>query len=483
MSYPNVTIDFERHLREWDGFGVNYVETSQTRDYSEWSQDYGGFSQLSESERQEIIKLIFGEDGLKPGITKMFLDIWHEGDTIKDNDNKDPWKLNMKRFNHEETTEWMRYFNREGLKTTRARGGDLKTLTTLYGPPQWATMQGYVNGRDLDPAMREELAEYMVSWVKYLREEANLPVVALSMHNEGDAYYRWPPDGDGPGLDEEDYNMYWPAEQVVTMMPIVRKMLNHHDLDDVMLTPGETQTWSRFHMWGFAPGILADKSALNSLGLISSHSFAVYDAMDSRFYGDWRSNGNDMLRLGKAESMDEVEDLHSWVMSMSWGQMDAHFIDAVRRNIYMTKVNAVTPWAIIQRPTQWKGGDPNPRTAFHVTEDGEFQILKGYYTYKQVTRAGQPGMAVAHVESLDPAVNAIAFAANGTDNTDAFVLVNIAEDSKDTQITLRNTSNGTFTAYRTTDNEDYKSIGKFEVTDGVLRYEAPAESVTTFFME
>ena len=201
MSYPNVTIDFDRHLREWDGFGVNYVETSQTRDYSEWSQDYGGFSQLSESDRREVIELIFGEDGLKPGITKMFLDIWHEGDTLEDNDNNDPWKLNMQQFNHEKTTEWMRYFNQEGLKTTRDRGGDLKTLTTLYGPPQWATMQGYVNGRDLDPAMQEELAEYMVSWVKYLREEANLPVVAISMHNEGDAYYRWPPDGDGPVLD------------------------------------------------------------------------------------------------------------------------------------------------------------------------------------------------------------------------------------------------------------------------------------------
>ncbi len=25
------TVDFRQHVREWDGFGVNYVETAQTR--------------------------------------------------------------------------------------------------------------------------------------------------------------------------------------------------------------------------------------------------------------------------------------------------------------------------------------------------------------------------------------------------------------------------------------------------------------------
>lgn len=481
FSYPNVRIDFERHLRNWDGFGVNYVETAQTRDYSEWSQEYGGFSILSEIERQEIIDLIFGEDGLKPGISKMFLDIWHEGDTEKGNDNDDPWSLNMSSFDHKKTTHWMRYFNREGLKKTRSWGGDLKIITTMYGAPPWMTLQDYVNGRDLDPGMKEEFAEYMVSWVKYLREEEELPVVALSMHNEGDAYYRWPPDGDGAGLDEEDYNMYWPSEQVVDMLKITRQMLNHHDLSDVMLTPGETQTWSRFHMWGYSPSISSDQEALNSLNLITSHSFAVYELIKSRFYGDWRSNGTDMLRRAKAEKVDEIEDLHAWVTSMSWGDMDAIFIDEIRRNIYMSKVNAVIPWVVLKRPTEWAGGT-EPKTGFHITEDGNFKILKGYYMYKQVTRAGQPGMAVTHVESLDPALNAIAFDDNGTDNADAFVLVNISDEQKDAKITLQNIKSGTFSAYRTSEEEDYKFLGGVEVKNGVMRYEAPSNSVTTFFL-
>ena len=55
-------VQFDRILRSWDGFGVNYVEAAQTRDYVNEPQDYGGFSTLSEASRKEIITLIFGDD-------------------------------------------------------------------------------------------------------------------------------------------------------------------------------------------------------------------------------------------------------------------------------------------------------------------------------------------------------------------------------------------------------------------------------------
>jgi len=44
-------VDFSLKLREWDGFGVNYVELALSRtlrDYEVDPQDYGGFSALSE---------------------------------------------------------------------------------------------------------------------------------------------------------------------------------------------------------------------------------------------------------------------------------------------------------------------------------------------------------------------------------------------------------------------------------------------------
>ena len=131
-------IDFSKTLRDWDGFGVNYVEAAQTRDYEAYPQEYGGFSILNELQRQEIIDLIFGEDGLKPGLIKMFLDSFHQETPNADYD-FNANTIDLSAYDHETTTQWMRYFVREGLKRTRSRGADLAVVATLYGPPGCGT--------------------------------------------------------------------------------------------------------------------------------------------------------------------------------------------------------------------------------------------------------------------------------------------------------------------------------------------------------
>ncbi|OPZ21921.1 MAG: hypothetical protein BWZ10_00476 [candidate division BRC1 bacterium ADurb.BinA364] len=45
----------------------------------------------------------------------------------------------------------------------------------------------HFRGRDLDPALKEELAEYMISRAKYPIETEGLPVTAVSPPNEGEA--------------------------------------------------------------------------------------------------------------------------------------------------------------------------------------------------------------------------------------------------------------------------------------------------------
>ena len=144
FSLVRAEVDFSKKLREWDGFGVNYVEVPQTLNYEKDPHEYGGFSLLDEEERQEIIDLIFGKEGLKPGIVKMFLDPWHQKNPGGD-------------FDHKSTTKWMRYFVREGLKKTFERDDELVVFTTLYGPPPWATKQKFLRGRDLDPDRKYDL--------------------------------------------------------------------------------------------------------------------------------------------------------------------------------------------------------------------------------------------------------------------------------------------------------------------------------------
>jgi hypothetical protein len=106
-----LTVSFDKPLRPWDGFGFNYVETAQTRDYAADPQEYGGFSYLSEADRAAILEMIFGEDGLKPGVLKMFLDSFHQlepGPAYS----LDPNILDPAAYDHASTCRWMTDFVR-----------------------------------------------------------------------------------------------------------------------------------------------------------------------------------------------------------------------------------------------------------------------------------------------------------------------------------------------------------------------------------
>jgi O-glycosyl hydrolase len=460
-----VSVDFSRKVVDWDGFGVNYVEVPQTRDYAASPQEYGGLSTLTDAQREEIFEAVFGDDGLRPGLVKMFLDPWHE----PVNDNADPHATDASRFDHETTTKWMRLFVRRGLQKTRARGDDLQIITTLYGPPAWTTEQGYIRGRDLNPAMKYEVAEYIIAWAKYLKTVEQFPVTYVGLHNEGEDFNRWPVDGKGPGHERHDYNMFWPAHQVVDFLRFMRPMLDKQGLTDVGIAPGEPTNWYRFVMWGYAPAIAADPEALRNLGVITSHGFTGTD----EWFGDHRGEGVELLRLKRPE-------LRAWTTSMTWGRMDPNFIADIWGQIYRVKVNGVIPWAAVQTD-KWVGGDPNPGTAIRVMPDcGCYALMNGYYFYKQVTRAGQPGMYAAATTSADT-VRVLAFASNGTRHPDAFVIVNPSWNTRTVRVRLAGTQATRFTAYRTSGAEKYAAAGEVQATGGEVVYEAPGASVTTFF--
>jgi hypothetical protein len=468
FSAIQAEVDFSRKLQPWDGFGFNYVETAHTSDIEVFRQEYGGFSLLDHQEKQEIIEMIFGEEGLQVGLVKMFLGSLHQLEPDGP-------------YDHEYTTEHMRYFVREGLKITRAGGRDLQIITTLYGPPGYTTKQKVHRGRDLNPSFTNAVADYMVDWVRYLRNVEKFPVTFLSLHNEGEDWRRW----NQQGYTEDaghDYNMYWPPEQVATFVKLMPQKLEAAGVGVVGITPGETSNWYRFGTWGYVEALLQDPEALQALDLITSHGF--YSGNYGRWFGEHKSAGIDRLRAERPE-------LHAWVTSTSWSNMDAFNIKEMHGNIYTAKVNAIIPWAGIQRPPHWVGGDPNPGSAFTVSEDGSYKIRPGYYFYKQVTRAGQPGMAVAQASAMDSETAVIAFASNGTPHPEAFIVANISRWKRKIAVTVKGTERDRFVAYRTTKSPDaadidqideaYAPLGEFQVDGGLIVFEAPAGSVTTFF--
>jgi O-glycosyl hydrolase len=457
-----VTVDFSKTLRDWDGFGFNYVETAQTVNYSTDPKDYGGFSIMSQKARDEITDLIFGEEGLKVGLVKMFLDPFHQSGPGGS-------------YDHQTSTANMRMFVRKGLEKTRQRGSDLQIITTLYGPPAYMTLQKTMRGRDLDPAHASDLAEYLIDWVKYLREKEGFPVKYISLHNEGEDWERWPRDGKEGNIGKgHDYNLYWPPSQVTDFLGFMQPMLDKAGLADVKVTNGEPTNWYRFSFWGFPEEIAGNPAALKNLGLITSHGFYV-GGYDNRWYGSHTNTGISYLRSLRPE-------LHAWVTSTSWSKMDAKFIKEIWGNIYEAQVNGIIPWAGLQRPPLWVGGDPNPGCAVSVSETGDYEIQPGYWFYKQVSRAGQPGMKVAWTSSMDSELPVIAFASNGTGNKDSFVVVNTSAKEKPAEIKVTGIKTGKFMHFRTSgSDESYKELGLVSSTDGKLLYTAPPNSVTTFF--
>lgn len=465
-------VDFKDKVSDWDGFGVNYVQTAQTRDYEKWPEDYGGFSLLSEEERMEIIKMVFADDGLKPNLVKLFLDPYHEGLTkAEGNDNDDPMSINMEGYDHETTTNWMRYFVREGLKLIKARGEEAEMIVTMYGPAPWMTKQKFVRGRDLDPTEKEECAEYMISWAKYLREKEGFPVKYISVHNEGEAAKRWPDDGSGPGEEHHDHNMYWPEDQVVDFLRFMPDMCKAHGLDDIGITPGELSTWKL--SWGdnglnnegkpsYFVRIANDEVASQNVGLLTSHSF-----------WDPTNNGINKVKM-------KQPGIHAWTTSMTWGGMDVFMLEKMYREIYDVRVNGLIPWAALQRDT-WIGGDPNPGTAFKINEDGSYEVLKGYYFYKQLCRAGRRGMSVARALFSNRDIALIAFGSNGTKYKDNLVVLNFSDDDKEIDIKVAGTNAESFDLYQTGPKKDYKSEGNVSVKKGIVSIKVDGKSTLTLF--
>ncbi|MCD8483727.1 MAG: hypothetical protein LR015_14405 [Verrucomicrobia bacterium] len=437
-----LTIDFGKKLRVWDGFGINYVETCQTRDYDKDPQDYGGFSVLEERQRLEILEAIFGDDGLQPALIKMFLDPFHRSspDAV---------------YDHRKSTGWMLEFVRYGVKQSRARGQELQIITSLYGPPGWMTVQKFTRGRDLASDQWQNLADYFIAWLRFLREEEGMPVKYVSIHNEGEDWMRWPLDGSTDDASSHDYNLYWSPSQVVKFIPFLRRALDAAGLEDIGITPGETTTWVRFDHWGYAAAIANDERCLRDLGLITSHAF--WDSYPGLWNGDHRSTGTDTIR-------DHRPELHAWSTSSGWGRKKLSMMVEICQNIYSAKVNGFIPWAAVQRHDVWVGGDPNPATAFVVSQN-QYRQQKEYYIYKHVCRCGKGGSAVVPLFVNDTEIYGAAFSEVDRGQANAFVVANLSDEEKVLDLNLSGVRGKTWEVACTHDAADYEALGRFIIAD------------------
>lgn len=462
-SLLRARVDFSHPLRPWDGFGINYVQTCHTSDFALDPQDYGGFDTLSDDSIERILDLLFGPDGLNVGLVKMFCDPLQ---CAEPPDGSVPEPLGPL-FDHITTTGSMRRFVQGALRRTRARGRgrDLSVIGTLYGPPGWVTRQRAFRGRDLDPARKPHLLAYYVSWARFLKEREGLPLRYLSLHNEGECWRRWTAEGDDldPSIGH-DYNLFWPPEQIAEFIPLLRRALDAAGLPEVGVTNGETFSWVRFAAWGYAQGLLESPEALRELALVTSHGF--YNPHPRRWQGDHPSAGLDAIREVRPE-------LKAWTTSASWGKMDATFLWDFYNQITHGKVNAIIPWACCQRSQLWAGGDPNPGTAIRVHGDGGWNVEPGYYFYKVLSRAGQPGTSVCATACNEGGVYLLAFSGRGTPHPDAIVVINTSEFAWPVPIEIRDGRHEAYAAFITGPDDRFRALGRLPVETGRVVVDVP----------
>lgn len=457
-------VDFSRRLQEWDGFGFNYVEAAQTRDYAVKPQDLGGFSLLSAEQKAEIIALIFGLEGLDVDILKMFLDPWRQ---------ESPGAP----FDHETTARHMLEFAEAGAKLRREAGRELIVIVTLYGPPPWATVQKHIGGRDLDWTQGPDLIAYVLDWVEFLRGKG-LDVRYISPHNEGEDFYRWTFDEGKQRLERFDYNAYWRPRDVNRFIVETTAEIERRGMKNLSVTNGEPSNWTRFYHWGYATALRHDGQALRDLGLVTTHGFINGDP-SKMSYGTAQSLTMDLLR-------EDRPDLKAWVTSLSWGEMDTRFLRLILENISAAKVNAVIPWAGIQLDGEWFGDYKHANAAIRVDREGGHHITQGYSFYKQLTSAGHRGMEVAYSSAANAQVHMLAFAGAESGFPDAFVISDsIAIWGLPIRIAVNGTDAKRFRAFRSSEDgqERFKEIGVFDVDDGAIVYDPPSGTTTTFISE
>mgnify|MGYP002524196094 CR=1 FL=1 len=466
------SVNFNNELQEWDGFGVNYVEVCQTYDNEKNPQDYGGFSTLSENKKDEIIDLIFGENGLKPSILKMFLDPLHQKEEPSKIASKPNDLLSENLYDHTSSTSNMLEFVMKGNTISRYGNRSLEIYTTLYGPPKWMTKQKVWRGRDLDEKYSYELCLYIASWVKFLKEKG-LPICYAGLHNEGEDFYRWDDNGYTRNTERgHDYNLYWSPEMVSKFLPMLKKVFHANNLDDVLPTPGETTNWTRFSTWGYSGAILQNYDALTSMGLITSHGF-FNGNIGFQYFGDHRSAGIDELR-------EKRPDLHAWSTSTSWSNMDARFLLELKDQIYSAKVNGIIPWACIQNHSLWRDGDPNPGCAILIDGKGDYEITKGYWYYKQISTIGSSKSNVVKATIASSTIGIVAFKDK---QSKSICIINSDDASHPIAIEILNCSFPIKKATRTSPVENSRDIDDLLIENSedkkILKYDVPANSATT----
>jgi hypothetical protein len=417
---------------------------------------------MSEFDQRKNAELLFGSSGLRLSIIKTFLNSneqkqenikYNESDPVSTND------ISFKPFDNR-TAEYCS----SAMAASSQWGGELQMLCTFTNPPGWMTKQKITGGKDLEPSHRVDYARTMIACLKYLVER-QYPIQYLSMHYHGEEWESWCEDG--KTTDCSMFSLYWPPEQVVDFLKLLRRMLDKNGLAAIGLTSGEIGGWLRFADWGYSNAILDDPVAMESVGLLTSTSLITNS--DTNHLVIVNSSGIDEIR-------EKRTDIHAWFTALRPSIPDPFFLMQIRNLIYNSKVNAI----ILGDALDISCGCFDS-SSVSVSTDNRSYVSEPFHYLKLLCRAGQPGTAICKAACNTKGASLIGFSGNTTKNHDTFIIINASEFEYDLPIEIRGSANGVFSVFRTSSLEMYQNLGNVHVKEGMIHFKAIPYSATAFY--
>jgi len=350
-----------------------------------------------------------------------------------------------------------------------AGSGVTTFIATLWSPPAWMKINdseedvksdSYPNetNNKLKEGMEDELAEYIVQYIKMFEAEIGIPLYAISVQNE-------------PYFTQTFQSCMYSPEQLAKAITALGKKLEEENLNTLVFGPEHMGS----HGWNseLYEAILDDPEVEPYLDIYATHSYIDGVSAGSNLPEGWINISNRVKGKEKDLWMTETSGYsNTWERALvtADGNTDERpggfqLGEGIFNALKFGQVSAWVWWRLAVGEDQqfWKdeafilGNTPN----------------KFYYSAKQFFRYIRPGDIHIGIESDDSDIKVIAF----ENSSDQLKIVVINSKFDDVGFRIPNEGEGQeFQQIRTSEFEDAINLGKATIQEGIV---LPARSITT----
>jgi glucuronoarabinoxylan endo-1,4-beta-xylanase len=388
------------------------------------------------------------------GATIFRTQIYWDGEPT--NDNNDPKVINANGFNFSKTSDNGKQFT--FIKDLDTRGA--KIIATVWTPPVWMKLlddparipdncyncnncpkgdpRRLVCGGRLNPIHYEEFAEYLVAYVKTLKEQTGVDLYGISIQNE--PYFANPFEAN-----------VMKANEYADVLAVVGKRFDDEGLTTKFFGPEHMAEWSWGVQKNYVNELLNDAQVKPYLDIYAVHGYVDGVAPDYGSAQGWTELYNNIkVAHGKSLWMTETSNSDETGYTLAFN---------MSRALYLAlKFGNITGWVY------WY-------MAGSMIENNKLTPLG--YAFKNYYRFIRPGSIRIEATSNDNDVLTLAFN-NPETEAIAVIIINQSTQSKTTSLSVAG-QDSEFAVFRTSATESCINLGAANLSSIPL----PAKSITT----